>query len=487
MSVSLGDILFRAATTHASKVCLRLPDGGVWRYSDMQERAARMAAELQSRGASQGERVLVQVEKSPDAVCLYLACVYAGLVYVPLNSAYTRSELDYFVEDAKPVLLVLEALGEARLAVPTVTLKALAQASESRPPIASPTAAGSHTPAAILYTSGTTGRPKGALLSHGNLVSNAKALRAAWDWRHEDVLLHVLPIYHVHGLFVALHAALFGGSEIRFLAKFDARDVLAMLPGCTVLMGVPTHYSRLLDAPEFEKEAFESLRLMISGSAPMTAALHDRIRSQTGKFVVERYGLTEGMILTSCAIDGRRKPGSVGFALPGVSLRVRGGDDKGIGEVEAKGPGVFLGYFGNPQATSETMTRDGFIRTGDLGCLDADGALSITGRAKDLIISGGLNLYPKEIETEIDLLPGVRESAVVGAPHADFGEGVVAVVATDAPLNLDALRDALQHKLARFKLPKALVCVDDLPRNQMGKIQKNVLRDRHRDIFGNHD
>ncbi len=484
MSDALGDILFAASASHASNICLRLPSGETWRYEDVQDQTLRMAAELHARGASDGARILVQVEKSPHAVCLYLACVYAGLVHVPLNTAYTDAEVDYFVKDAKPRLLIRGAAKRAHADVPTLTLDALIASSVSRAPLARPVAAEWDTPAAILYTSGTTGRPKGAHLSHGNLVSNAHALREVWDWRDEDVLLHVLPIYHVHGLFVALHAALFGGGEIRFLPRFNAKDALAMLPGCSVFMGVPTHYSRLLDSSKFDAERTKSLRLMISGSAPMTRTLHERIRARTGKFVVERYGLTEGMILTSCAIDSPPTPGSVGRALPGVKLRVRCQDDAdGIGEIEAKSSGVFLGYFGNQAATEETMTPDGYIRTGDLGRLHPDGTLSISGRAKDLIISGGLNVYPKEVEAEIDRLPGVAESAVIGAPHDDFGEGVVAVIVGDSMHSVDDLRAALAGRLARFKLPKALVHIDELPRNQMGKVQKNDLREQCTGIF----
>ncbi|MCY4199464.1 MAG: AMP-binding protein [Gammaproteobacteria bacterium] len=493
MSDALGDILFDASASHASSVCLRLLSGEIWRYSDVQDQALRMAAELHARGVSQGERVLVQVEKSPHAVCLYLACVYAGIVYVPLNTAYTVAEIDYFVKDAKLRLLIRDEASLAQTDVPALTLNALVESSCNRAPLARPVAAGRDTPAAILYTSGTTGRPKGAQLSHGNLVSNAQALRQVWEWRDEDVLLHALPIYHVHGLFVALHAALFGGSEIRFLPRFNVEDVLAMLPGCSVLMGVPTHYARLLDSPAFDAELTKSVRLMISGSAPMTSALHQRLRARAGKFVVERYGLTEGMILTSCAIDAADKPGSVGYALPGVDLRVaRRGIGEDIGEIEAKGPGIFLGYFGNRQATIDVMTSDGYIRTGDLGRLDADGALTITGRAKDLIISGGLNVYPREVEAEIDRLPGVAESAVIGAPHADFGEGVVAVIVGDSPgfpdaLPLEVVRSELTGRLARFKLPKAVVHVDELPRNQMGKVLKNILRDLHKGIFSGNE
>lgn len=484
MSNNLAEILFYAATTHASRVCLRPSLGDPWTYQQVHARACALGGELLRRGAVPGDRVLVQIDKSPQAVCLYLACVHAGLVYVPLNTAYTDSELAYFLEDAEPVLLVRDQACQTPGRTEVLPASELFESSRCSVPIDAPCSAGLQDPAAVLYTSGTTGRPKGAVLSHGNLVYNARALREAWDWQDDDVLLHALPIYHVHGLFVALHSAFFSGSEVRFLARFNVQDVLESLPGCTVMMGVPTHYSRLLESEAFDAGTCETMRVFISGSAPMTLRLHERFEARTGHRVVERYGLTEGMILTSNALDERLVPGTVGFPLSGVTLRIAEDDEAdGIGEVQIKSPGEFLGYLGKPEATAETYTQDGFLRTGDLGSLDKKGRLSITGRAKDLIISGGLNVYPKEVEMLIDELPGIQESAVIGVPHHDFGEAVVAVVTADQELDLAELRDSLSDRLARFKIPKEVIRVAELPRNQMGKVQKVELRRRFGRLF----
>lgn len=488
MNKNLAEILFEVATTHASRVCLRPPHAEAWSYHQIHKRACELGAELLARGAVPGDRVLVQIDKSPQAVCLYLACVYAGIVYVPLNTAYTDSELAYFLRDADPVFLVRDqpcpTFGRTKM----LLAGELFETGRGRPPIATPCSASLDAPAAVLYTSGTTGRPKGAVLSHGSLVYNARALRVAWNWRDDDVLLHALPIYHVHGLFVALHSAFFSGSEVRFLPRFDVEDVLLALPGSTVMMGVPTHYSRLLESDAFDASTCRAMRAFISGSAPMTLQLHEQFQARTGHRVVERYGLTEGMILTSSPLDERLVPGTVGFPLEGVTLRiaedVAESDGDGIGEVQVKSPGEFLGYLGNPEATAESYTQDGFLRTGDLGSLDREGRLSIKGRAKDLIISGGLNVYPREVEMRIDELPGIEECAVIGVPHHDFGEAVVAVVvASDWDVELTHLREALAGKLARFKLPKQVVRVAQLPRNQMGKVQKVELRRRYRQLF----
>ncbi len=488
---NLAQILFDAATTHASRVCLRPPHAEPWTYHQVHERACELGADLLERGASPGDRVLVQIEKSPQAVCLYLACVYAGLVYVPLNTAYTESELAYFLQDAEPVFLLRDKVCPTSGRTRMLLANKLFEASRDCPPLGAPCSARLDDPAAVLYTSGTTGRPKGAVLSHRNLVCNARALRAAWDWQDDDVLLHALPIYHVHGLFVALHCAFFSGSEVRFLPRFNVEDVLAFLPGSTVMMGVPTHYSRLLESEAFDAGACETMRVFVSGSAPMTLQLHEQFEARTGHRVVERYGLTEGMILTSSPLDDRLVPGTVGFPLRGVTLRISPDEavsgaeasSDSIGEVQVKSPGEFLGYLGNSEATAEAYTEDGFLRTGDLGSLDSEGRLSITGRTKDLIISGGLNVYPKELETLIDELPGVRESAVIGVPHHDFGEAVVAVVASDQDIEVAGLREVLADQLAKFKLPKEVVRIPELPRNQMGKVQKVELRRRYSRLF----
>ena len=488
---NLAEILFDAATAHASRVCLRPPQADPWNYHQVHERACELGAELLQRGASPGDRVLVHIDKSPQAVCLYLACVYAGLVYVPLNTAYTESELAYFLQDAEPVFLVRDQVCPTSGRTRMLLANELFDASRGGPSLDAPCSANLNDPAAVLYTSGTTGHPKGAVLSHGNLVYNARALREAWNWQDDDVLLHALPIYHVHGLFVALHSAFFSGSEVRFLPRFNVDDVLECLPGSTVMMGVPTHYSRLLESEAFDASVCGTMRVFISGSAPMTLQLHEQFEARTRHRVVERYGLTEGMILTSSPLDERLVPGTVGFPLSGVTLRISEDEagsgakasGRSIGEVQVRSPGEFLGYLGNSEATAEAYTEDGFLRTGDLGSLDDEGRLSITGRAKDLIISGGLNVYPKEVEMLIDALPGIQESAVIGVPHHDFGEAVVAVVASDQDIEVADLREVLSDQLARFKLPKEVICVPELPRNQMGKVQKVELRRRYSRLF----
>ncbi len=476
----LAELLFAVAESNAARVCLRPVQGEPWTYRQVHLHALEIGAELYRRGAQPGDRVLVQIDKSPQAVCLYLGCLCAGLVYVPLNTAYTASELTYFLDNAQPALLVRASPCPVPGATRLVLAEELFATSRGAPPLTGVHAASPDTPAAVLYTSGTTGRSKGAVLSYGNLVANARALRQVWAWQDEDVLLHALPIYHVHGLFVALHCAFFSGSEVRFLQHFTVEDVLAALPYCTVMMGVPTHYARLLESPAFDKAACAHMRVFISGSAPMTRQLHTQFKARTGHQVVERYGLTEGMILTSNTLDEQLLAGSVGCALPGVTLRIAATDatatDDATGEVQARGPGIFLGYLANSKATQEAFTEDGFLHTGDLGHLDEHGRLSITGRARDLIISGGLNVYPKEVEMLIDDMPGIRESAVIGVPHRDFGEAVVAVVVADRDVSIRVLREALAQHLARFKLPKQVCRVEELPRNQMGKVQKAELR-----------
>ncbi len=489
MTKSLATVLFEACENNASRVCLRRGPDEIWHYHQVHALARRIAAELLRRGAMPGDRVLVQIEKSPQAVCIYLACVYAGLVYVPLNTAYTQAELAYFVEDADPVFVIRDSSAALKAGVRLLLTEEIVSRSEAAPELERPHAGDAQAPAALLYTSGTTGRSKGALLSNRNLLSNAEALRSVWGWQDQDVLLHALPIYHVHGLFVALHCAFFGGSEVRFLPRFDVAQVLAALPGSTVMMGVPTHYSRLLEAEAFNEQVCRGMRLLVSGSAPMTPQLHDLVEARTGHRVLERYGLSEGGILTSNPLKGERIAGTVGFALPGVSLRIskEGNDETSqhsdIGEVEAGGPGIFLGYFRNPEATAGAFTPDGYLKTGDLGSMDGEGRLTISGRSRDLIISGGMNIYPKEIEMCIDALPQIHESAVIGVPHPDFGEAVVAIVSASKTIEINQLRESLATNLARFKLPKKIIHVKELPRNQMGKVQKAELRKQHQHLF----
>lgn len=454
---------------------LHFADGTTWSYRHTIALSARMATVLVEHGAAPGDRVVVQVEKSPEALALYLACVRSGVILVPLNPAYTAAEVAYFVEDAEPAVVVA---GDA------VRLSTLVDEAESAPEMA-PVPRTSEDLAAILYTSGTTGRSKGAMLSHGNLLSNALALADGWQFTDADVLLHALPIFHTHGLFVAVNISLAAGGSMIFLPRFDADEVIRLLPRATALMGVPTFYTRLLAHPGFSSEVTARMRLFVSGSAPLLAETHATFADRTGLRILERYGMTETSMIASNPCDGERRAGTVGFALPDVDVRVcvpESGAPVAVGEVgviEVKGPNVFSGYWQMPDRTAEEFRPDGFFITGDLGRVDPDGYLEIVGRGKDLIISGGLNVYPKEVETTIDAIEGVVESAVIGVPHGDLGEAVVAVVVGDGTVvTEDRITSALAGRLARFKQPKRVVLVDELPRNTMGKVQKSVLRDR---------
>ncbi|HMN83244.1 MAG TPA: malonyl-CoA synthase [Burkholderiaceae bacterium] len=466
-------------------------------WNDIDHTTARLANLLASLKMPAGARVAVQVEKSPEALLLYLACLRAGFVYLPLNTAYQEAELDYFVENAEPSLIVcapknLQWIGAiaARRGVPHVltldenrTGTLLERAAPFPDAFVTVTRTADDL-AAILYTSGTTGRSKGAMLSHGNLAANAQTLRHYWRWRRGDVLLHALPIFHVHGLFVASHGALLNGSKMLWLAKFDPRDVVRLLPRATVFMGVPTMYVRLLDEPSFDAAACANMRLFVSGSAPLLPDTFRQFEARTGQRILERYGMSETVMLTSNPYDGNRAAGTVGLPLPGVEVRVV--DDAGkvlgwneIGGIQVRGPNVFSGYWRMPEKTREEFS-DGWFRTGDVGRWDANGYLSIVGRSKDLIISGGYNVYPKEIESYLDNLDGVFESAVIGVPHRDFGEAVTAVVVPKPGAALDeaALIAQMKRKIAGFKVPKRIHVVPELPRNQMGKVQKNLLRER---------
>jgi malonyl-CoA/methylmalonyl-CoA synthetase len=481
---------------------LVLVDGDPWTYRQTLSSARRMAAVLVDLGAGPGDRIVVQVDKSPEALALYLACVIAGVALVPLNTAYTPGEVDYFVGDAQPVVLVGDGRREAELAsiaarhgAILLTLNAdgsgtLTDRARDAPELA-PVDRAADDLAAILYTSGTTGRSKGAMLSHENLLSNARALVEAWRFTDNDVLLHALPIFHTHGLFVAVNVTLLAGGAMIFLPGFDADVVVDRLPGATSMMGVPTHYTRLLAHPGFTQEVAEHMRVFISGSAPLLADTHREFAARTGQHILERYGMTETSMITSNPYEGDRRAGTVGFPLPGVALRVCDPDTGAevapgaVGVIEVRGPNVFGGYWRMPERTAEEFRPDGWFVTGDLGRFDADGYVSIVGRGKDLIISGGFNVYPKEVESAIDEIDGVVESAVIGVPHADFGEGVVAVVVLEADADLDeaAVLGSLADRLARFKQPKRVVFAADLPRNTMGKVQKNVLREAHREIL----
>ena len=460
------------------------------RFDELMTLSARYANALQGLGVSPGDRVLVQLEKSPCAVVLYLGCLRVGAIYVPLNTAYTASELRYFIEDADPALVVVEQERREQVKHPNVTTLSaeggLEQVAENAPAQFETRDQGDDDIAAILYTSGTTGRSKGAMLSHGNLSSNAFTLLEAWNWqRGRDVLLHALPIYHTHGLFVATHCALLGASRMIFLNSFDVDAVLEALPRATVFMGVPTYYTRLLSDPRFTGDLCGTMRLFVSGSAPLRDETFREFEARTGQRILERYGMTEAGMITSNPFAGPRIAGAVGPPLAGVEVQVRGAEgelapSEKPGVLEIRGPNVFRGYWRMADKSAESFTDDGWFITGDVATVDQAGVVRIVGRDKDMIISGGLNVYPKEIEILIDELPGVDESAVIGVPHVDWGEAVVAVVKARPGKRLDQqdIIDALRSNVARFKLPKAVVYVEELPRNAMGKVQKNVLRER---------
>jgi malonyl-CoA/methylmalonyl-CoA synthetase len=459
---NMNDPLDWLVAADRNRPFLRTPEGRVSTYGDLIDDAGRMAASLVARGVVAGDRVTLQAEKCPEYLTLYLACLALGAVFMPLNTGYTKAELDYFVGDAEPKLFLTDLSG---------LLDREATDLFSFP---------KHNPdtqAAMLYTSGTTGRPKGAIITRGNLASNAESLAELWRFTADDVLLHALPVYHTHGLFVATNTVLAAGASMLWLEKFDASTVLSLLPQATVLMGVPTFYTRLLQQEGLDRAAVASVRLFISGSAPLLAETHSDFAERTGHAILERYGMTETQMITSNPYDGDRIASTVGLPLPGVDLRIAEPDENGIGMIEVRGPNVCSGYWRNPEKTAADFRADGFFITGDLGRVDERGYVHIVGRGKDLIISGGLNIYPKEIETEIDALAGVVESAVIGVPDDDFGEAVVAVVVGSIPP--DAVRAALSKRLARFKLPKAVYIVDELPRNAMGKVQKAVLRERY--------
>jgi malonyl-CoA/methylmalonyl-CoA synthetase len=472
-------------------------------YAELIADAARMANVLVDRGVKPGDRVAAQTEKSVPALVLYLAAVRAGAVYLPLNTAYTLNELEYFIADAEPSLVVCdpskaEGIGAIarKVGASVETLGSdgngsLTEAAAAASSKFETVLRADDDLAAILYTSGTTGRSKGAMLTHDNLASNSLSLVEYWRFTSADVLIHALPIYHTHGLFVASNVTLFARASMIFLPKLDPELIVRLMARATVLMGVPTFYTRLLQSPALTRESASHMRLFISGSAPLLAETHREWSARTGHAVLERYGMTETNMNTSNPYDGDRVPGAVGHPLPGVSLRVTDPETgselahDSIGMIEVRGPNVFKGYWRMPEKTKAEFRDDGFFITGDLGKIDDKGYVHILGRGKDLVISGGFNVYPKEIESEIDAIPGVIESAVIGVPHADFGEGVTAVVVCDKSARIDesSVLKALEGRLAKFKMPKRVIVVDELPRNAMGKVQKNILRETYSDIY----
>lgn len=501
-NANLFSRLFDGLDTPA-RLAIETQDGAHISYGELIARAGQMANVLVARGVKPGDRVAVQVEKSVANIVLYLATVRAGAVYLPLNTAYTLNELDYFIGDAEPSLVVCDPAKAEGLAPIAAKVKArvetlgadgkgsLTDAAETASSEFTTVPRANDDLAAILYTSGTTGRSKGAMLTHDNLASNSLSLVGYWRFTDKDVLIHALPIYHTHGLFVATNVTLFSRASMIFLPKLDPDLIIKLMARATVLMGVPTFYTRLLQNPALSRETTKHMRLFISGSAPLLAETHREWSARTGHAVLERYGMTETNMNTSNPYDGERVPGAVGFPLPGVSVRVTDPETgkelprDEIGMIEVKGPNVFKGYWRMPDKTKSEFRPDGFFITGDLGKIDDKGYVHILGRGKDLVISGGFNVYPKEIESEIDAMPGVIESAVIGVPHADFGEGVTAVLVCNkgADITEGAVLKALDGRLAKFKMPKRVFVVDELPRNTMGKVQKNVLRDTYKNIY----
>ena len=515
---------YHATERGGDKPFLATPGRPPLMFKDIRGEVWRMHARLTLFGVLPGERVMAQVEKSAEAVVLYLACLAAGAIYIPLNTAYTARELEYFIKDAMPRLFVCRPQDEKKLrelvksidethtalrpgsrgederdyrgGITPMVCRSLGDRGDGTlfehtygidymPSTVNRTP---HHAAAILYTSGTTGRPKGAMLTHANLQSNVDALHECWQWKSADVLLHALPLFHVHGLFVALHCAMLGGSTVHLLPKFDVAAVIEALPQSTVMMGVPTFYTRLLADEKFTKDTCADMRLFVAGSAPLREETHRLFEQRTGHRILERYGMTEAGMITSNPYHGERVAGTVGYALPGVEVRVADDENKPkaageVGVLQTRGPNVFKGYWQMEEKTTADFTADGWFITGDIATMDDDGRVSIVGRAKDLIISGGYNVYPKEIELAIDALRGVKESAVIGAPHGDFGEGVVAVVVAADDMTAADITRGLTAKLARFKQPKKVFLVDDLPRNAMGKVQKAVLRETYKDCF----
>lgn len=502
--------------------CLLSPDGeSLCTYAELERESARSARLLHRLGVAPGDRVMVQVQKSAACLPLYLGALRAGAIYLPLNPAYTDDELRHFIDNAAPRLVVCDparaaffaraAAGAPRLTLDGAGQGAFTDALEDEGEGDFPTVERQDgDTAVILYTSGTTGKPKGAMLSHGNLAQNARALHQAWQWRAGDLLLHALPLFHVHGLFVALHPALLNASPIILLPAFSAEAVIQQLPNASVYMGVPTHYTRLLASGGLTRAACKGMRLFACGSAPLLPQTFAAFKRATGHEILERYGMTETGINASNPVEGARKPGTVGLALPGVEVKIVGEDQQPVAQGETgmllvRGGNVFSGYWRMPELAAEYFTTDGYFATGDLASMDADGYIAIVGRSKDLVISGGMNVYPKEVEAAIDGLPGVAESAVIGLPHADFGEGVCALVVREseqaagasqvagasqaagtsqaagaAPLTAESVIAQLRPKLANFKLPKWVFFVESLPRNTLGKVQKNLLRDEYR-------
>jgi malonyl-CoA/methylmalonyl-CoA synthetase len=502
-SANLFDLI-AARAPQLDKLALETRDATALTYGELFKRSAQAANALVALGVKPGDRVAAQIEKSTDMIVVALACLRAGAALLPLNIAYTLAELEYFLGDAGPAVTLccpdqLEAIRALARKLQLHAVESLGvkgdgtfgEAIAAAPAEFQTVCRASHDLAAILYTSGTTGRSKGAMLTHDNLASNARTLIDCWRFSSADRLIHALPVFHTHGLFVAVNVALLSGATMIFMNKFDPDAVIAALPGATAMMGVPTFYTRLLDHPGLDRDVCANMRLFVSGSAPLLSETHATWRERTGFAILERYGMTETNMITSNPYDGERRAGTVGFALPGVSVRIADPEsgtpvEAGeVGVIEVKGPNVFAGYWRMPEKTKQEFRADGYFITGDLAHVDDDGYIHIVGRAKDLVISGGFNVYPKEVETELDAIEGVLESAVFGAPHADFGEAVTAAVVArpGAALTESAILSALGGRLAKFKAPKQIILVESLPRNVMGKVQKTALREAYKDIY----
>ncbi len=488
---------------HADKVALTTTAGARYTYGSLDNESARLASYLTELGIQAGDRVSVQVHKSPEALCLYLACLRAGFVFHPLNTGYRENELEYYLSNAEPTAIICDASSEKlmrrladKLNIPhllTLNTEGSGSLLDGAKKVRDEfdiVWREKDDMAALLYSSGTTGVPKGIMLTHENLLDNASSLIKYWGFTDQDVLFHALPIFHVHGLFVALGCVFLSAASMRWAAGFDAKQTVQHLPECTVMMGVPTYYTRLLALPEFNREVTANMRLFISGSAPLLEETFFQFEQRTGHRILERYGMTETNMNTSNPLNAQRKPGTVGLPLPGVEVRIV--DDEGrllptgeIGNLQVRGKNVFKGYWKMPEKTAEDFSDDNFFNTGDKGQIDGDGYVSIVGRAKDMVITGGLNVYPKEIELVIDDMDGIRESAVFGIPHPDFGEAVVAVVVgsdMQCPPEKEIIGQ-LREQLASYKLPRRVMVIEDLPRNTMGKVQKNVLREQFSKLF----
>lgn len=501
MANPLFDTLFAPHIGSAAPF-LHLPGGGRISYGDFLTQAARFAGVIRAAGLQPGDRLAVQINKSPEALGVYAACAITGVIFLPLNTAYAPAEVSYFLSDSGARLLlcdpakadaltpVAQAVGAQIMTLGSSGDGTFFEAAKTQPAQFNVATRNADDLAAFLYTSGTTGRSKGAMLSQRNLLSNAEALTALWQFTDRDVLLHALPIFHTHGLFVGTNVTLIAGGAMLFLPKFDVDQMVSNMTRSTTMMGVPTFYTRLLDHPEFDADLTQHMRLFISGSAPMLSETHAQFQKQTGHTVLERYGMTETNMSTSNPYSGQRKPGTVGLPLPGVEVKICDPDTGenvphgDIGVIEVRGDNVFQGYWNMPEKTAEELRSNGFFITGDLAQMDADGYVTIVGRGKDLIISGGFNIYPKELEMILDDQQGVLESAVIAVPHADMGEAVLAILVGigDGP-DLDAIKALMTQDVARFKHPRDYVIVDELPRNTMGKVQKNVMRDTYGDWF----